>query len=126
ILQSELDNTARVKKAYRTLFGREPLPEELKAGVDYLSAEPLRSYEERKTADDKKKDAKDAKDGKDTKTTKDGKDAKETMGEGMMPGVMSPSGSGSTEDEKKKMLPVPALGRYLKILLSCNECLFVD
>jgi len=48
------------------------------------------------------------------------------MGEGMMAGVMSPSGSGSPDDDKKKMLPVTALGRYLKILLSSNEFLFVD
>jgi hypothetical protein len=123
ILQSEPDNTARVKKAYRTLFGREPLPEELKAGVEYLSAEPLRSYEERKTADDNKK--KDTKDTKDTKGTKDTNEQPK-MGEGMMAGVMSSSGSGSTEEDKKKMLPVTALGRYLKILLSSNEFLFVD
>jgi hypothetical protein len=122
ILQSEPDNAARVKKAYRTLFGREPLREELTAGVDYLSAEPLRSYEERKTADDKKKNAKDTKDTKDTKVTKE----TPKMGEGMMAGVMSPSGSGATDEDKKKMLPVTALGRYLKILLSSNEFLFID
>jgi len=123
ILQSEPDNAARIKKAYRTLFGRDPQPEELTAGLDYLSAEPLRAYEERKAADDKKKDTKDT---KSTKESKAPKDTKEKMGEGMMAGVMSPSGSGSTDDDKKKMLPVTALGRYLKILLSSNEFLFID
>jgi cytochrome c553 len=128
ILQSEPDNAARVKKAYRTLFGREPLSEELAAGLEYLSAEPLRSYEERKAADDKKKDAKDSKDTKDTKEPKEAKDTKEKpkIGEGMMAGVMSPGASGSTEEDKKKMLPVTALGRYVKILLSSNEFLFID
>jgi hypothetical protein len=48
------------------------------------------------------------------------------MGDGIMAGVMSPSGSSSTEEDKKKMLPVTALGRYLKILLSSNEFLFID
>src|SRR4051812_9979653 len=38
ILEPEADNTARIKKAYRTLFGREPKPEELTAGLEYLSA----------------------------------------------------------------------------------------
>ena len=47
-------------------------------------------------------------------------------GFGMMAGVMSPSGSGATDEDKKKMLPVTALGRYLKILLSSNEFLFID
>jgi hypothetical protein len=125
ILLSEPDNAARVKKAYRTLFDREPLPEELTAGVKYLSDEPLLSYEERRLADDKKKDAKKTKDAKDTKESKDTKE-KEKTGEGMMAGVMSPGGSGTTEEDKKKMLPVTALGRYVKILLSSNEFLFID
>jgi hypothetical protein len=48
------------------------------------------------------------------------------MGEGMMAGVMAPAGSATPEDEKKKMLPVTPLGRYLKVLLSSSEFLFVD
>jgi len=122
ILQTEPDNAARVKKAYRTLFGREPLPEELTAGLKYLSAEPLLSYEERKLADDKKKDTKNTKDAKESKDTKE----KPKTGEGMMAGVMSASGSGTTEGDKNKILPVTALGRYVKILLSSNEFLFID
>jgi hypothetical protein len=113
-LESEADNRTRITKAYRTLFGRGPTPEELAAGLDYLSAEPLRAYEERKG-----KESKDAKESKEPK-----KDDKPKMGEGMMAGVTTPGGG--PEDEKKKMLPVTPLGRYLKVLLSSSEFLFID
>ena len=36
VLQPETDNTARIIKAYRTLFGRDPKVEELTAGLEYL------------------------------------------------------------------------------------------
>ena len=44
--------------------------------------------------------------------------------DGMMAGV-SP-GVKTAEDDKKKMLPVTAFGRYVKVLLSSNEFLFVN
>ena len=40
-----------------------------------------------------------------------------------MAGVIGP---GEKEDEKKKLLPVTPLGRYLKVLLSSSEFLFID
>jgi hypothetical protein len=121
LLEPEADNAARITRAYRTLFGRDPKPEELTAGLEYLSAEPLRAYEERrlkalekaKTGDASKEPAKDAK-----------KDEKPQMGEGMMAGVIKPGGG--ADDDKKKLLPVTPLGRYLKVLLSSNEFLFID
>jgi cytochrome c553 len=121
VLEPEADNSARIKKAYRTLFGRDPKAEELTAGLEYLSAEPLRTYEERRQAalEDAKKES----------TKKDNapkKDEPVKMGDGMMAGVMSPGGGGSSEDDKKKLLPVTPLGRYLKVLLSSNEFLFID
>jgi hypothetical protein len=120
-LETEPDNASRVKQAYRTLFAREPKPEELTAGLDYLAAEPLRTYEERKAADEKKqKEAKDVKDP--SKAPK--KDEKPAVGEGMMAGVTKPGGG--TDDEKTKMLPVTSLGRYLKVLMSSSEFLFVE
>jgi hypothetical protein len=118
LLAGEPDNAARVKKAYRTIFERDPLPDELAAGLAYLSAEPLRSYEERKDA----KDTKDAKASTDPKSTKDAKEPK--VSDGMMAGVTSTGAS--SDDDKKPMLPVTALGRYLKVLLSSNEFLFID
>jgi hypothetical protein len=45
------------------------------------------------------------------------------MGEGMMAGVTAPSASGK---EPKKLLPVTPFGRYLKVLLSSSEFLFVE
>jgi cytochrome c553 len=120
-LEPEADNTARVKKAYRTLFGRDPKTEELTAALDFLSAEPLRAYEERKL-----KAARDAKEAKDSKAKPKPlkKDEKPNMGDGMMAGVTG--ALGAPEEDKKKMLPVTSLGRYLKVLMSSNEFLFVD
>jgi hypothetical protein len=45
------------------------------------------------------------------------------MGEGMMAGVTGPP---ADPKDKKEMLPVTPLGRYLKVLLSSSEFLFVD
>ena len=42
------------------------------------------------------------------------------MMSGAKPGAAPPA------DEKKKMLPVSTFGRYVKILLSSNEFLFVS
>jgi len=124
-VEGEKDNAARVTKAYQILFGREPKPDELSAGLDFLSAEPLRAYQERREADDKKK-AEEAKTGGDKKPeAPKKKDEKSEMGEGMMAGVMKP-GAGGPEDDKKKMLPVTPLGRYVKVLMSSSEFLFVD
>jgi hypothetical protein len=122
ILEPEADNASRIKKAYRTLFGRQPKAEELTAGLEYLSGEPLRAYEERRKAEDEKKE-KEKKDGK--KPAEPKKDDKPKIGEGMMAGVTGPAGAAAEED-KKKMLPVTPLGRYLKVLLSSSEFLFVD
>ena len=125
-LAPEADNSARIVKAYRTLFGREPKPDELAAGLDYLSAEPVRAYEERKSKESKEsKGAKESKDPtKDSKDAAKKKDDKEMMGAGMMAGV----GGTDAADAKarKEMLPVTPLGRYLKVLLSSSEFLFVD
>jgi hypothetical protein len=43
--------------------------------------------------------------------------------DGMMAGVMGPS---DKKVEEKKLLPVTAFGRYMKVLLSSNEFLFVQ
>ena len=47
---AEPDNRARIRKAYLWAYGREPNEEEIKLGIDYLHAEPLREYEENKKA----------------------------------------------------------------------------
>jgi hypothetical protein len=42
--------------------------------------------------------------------------------DGMMAGVVP----GAKKDEAKKLLPVTAWGRYVKVLLSSSEFLFVN
>ena len=45
------------------------------------------------------------------------------MPDGMMAGVTPGAGK---KDEKLKLLPITAFGRYMKVLLSSNEFLFID
>ena len=119
-----------MRKAYHLIFGRDPSDVEVRAGLDYLRAEPMREYEEKKNA----KAAKDAKDSKDTKDVAikksdesdkpDAEDAEaEPKSDGMMAGVVPGAGK---SDGKKKLLPVTPWGRYLKVLLSSSEFLFVS
>src|SRR5580698_806551 len=45
---TEPDNRARIRKVYMLAYGRDPSEEEIKLGLDYLHAEPMREYEEEK------------------------------------------------------------------------------
>jgi hypothetical protein len=137
----EPDDEARIQKVYRRLFGRAATAGEVKAGLDFLAAEAFRQHEDRRAA--QKKDAEAAavaaKDGAsvamkapsppaaaDNPDAGAGEADSETPppGDGMMAGVTP--GVKTAEDEKKKMLPVTTFGRYVKILLSSNEFLFVS
>jgi hypothetical protein len=135
-LAGEPDNRARIQKAYRLIFGRAPNDEEIKAGLAFIASAPLKEYEERKAAAAKK--AADEKAGaKDPSTAlgagdakkdlpaigEDGKPEKPEGADGMMAGVIP--GAAKPEDQKK-LLPVTPWGRYVKILLSSNEFLFVN
>jgi len=129
-LEAETDSTARIQKAYGLIFGRPASQKEIDAGLSFLRSEPLKAYEERRA-----KDTKETKETKDTKeSTKDTKEdspmktesddaGAEQKADGMMAGVVP--GAGKPE-EKKKLLPVTPWGRYLKVLLSSNEFLFVS
>ena len=44
----------RIEKAYRLIFGRKPTPAELTAGLEFLTTEPMRQYEEKKAEEAKK------------------------------------------------------------------------
>jgi cytochrome c553 len=121
----ETDDTARIKKTYRLLFGRAPSEAEVKAGLEFLQAEALKQYDDRKAAaktpdpamskaEDKAADKEPAAAGEPPMPQADG------MMAGVSPGVKT------VEDEKKKMLPVSTFGRYIKVLLSSNEFLFVS
>jgi Protein of unknown function (DUF1553) len=54
---AEPDNTARIQKVYRLVYGRAATPEEVKIGLDYLRTEPLKEYEEQKAEKEKKEKA---------------------------------------------------------------------
>jgi hypothetical protein len=128
----EADTTAKIHKAYRLIFGRPAIDAEVRTGIEYLKTEPMKEYEERRAA----KEAKDAKDAKDKKDPKEANAANDkpsdgdkadaplpVAADGMMAGVVPGAGS---KDDEKKLLPVTPWGRYLKILLSSSEFLFVD
>ncbi len=121
----EPDDAARIEKVYRRLFGRAPTADEIKTGRDFLQAEALKQYEERRAkatepGADKDAASKDAP----AETDAASADAQAPPADGMMAGVVP--GAKPPEDEKKKMLPVSTFGRYVKILLSSNEFLFVS
>jgi mono/diheme cytochrome c family protein len=130
LVEGEADNAARIKKAYRVIFGRAASDKEVAAGLAFLSSEPLKAYEERKAT----KDTKGAKDTKDDAKEADAKkkaaaaddeksDAPDKEEVGMMAGVVP---GAAKKDDDKKLLPPTTLGRYMKILLSSNEFLFVE
>ena len=126
----EPDDAARIEKVYRKLFGRAPTPDEVKAGRAFLQAEALKQHEDRARA--AKEAEKKNGDGKaipaepaapDTKDAERGGDMEPTA-DGMMAGVKP--GAKPSDDEAQKMLPVSTFGRYVKILLSSNEFIFVS
>jgi hypothetical protein len=132
-IQSEPNQTARIQKAYRLVFGRPAAPEEIRLGLDYLLSEPLKEYEERKKEEedrDKKKAEKKEMADKNVETPagaqggqSDMPDASGMDPNGMMAGVVPGS---VKSDEKKPLLPVTPWGRYVKILLSSTEFIFIN
>jgi hypothetical protein len=120
-VREEPDNRSRVTKAYRMIFGRAPSEAELVAALEYLSAEPLRAYEERREAAAKEKAEATAKEKAGAAAVKP-PPPREPM-QGMMAGVTPGS---APADPAKKPLPVTPLGRYIKVLLSSSEFLFVE
>jgi hypothetical protein len=155
-LADESDDNVRIEHAYRRIFGRAPTADELKAGRDFLQNEAFKQYEDRKAEAKKTAEAAKAaapalpapaKAGASSMTTAaktaaappapaaaavtaaaEERDAaggdEPPPADGMMAGV-TPDAK-APEDQKSKMLPVTAFGRYLKILLSSNEFLFVS
>ena len=45
---TEPDNRSRIRKAYLLVYGRDPSEQEIKLGIEYLHAEPMREFEENK------------------------------------------------------------------------------
>jgi hypothetical protein len=127
-LATEADSTAKIQRAYRIIFGRAATGAEVSAGLTYIRTEPLKEYEERKAAAAARKDDKNKTDAKPDEDAADDDKAKKAddsppAADGMMAGVLA--GAAKKEDQQK-LLPVTAWGRYLKVLLSSNEFLFVN
>jgi hypothetical protein len=119
----EPDDGARIEKVYRLLFGRAPAAEESRAGRAFLQAEALKQYEDRQSRTESAAMSKESADEATPAKTETAEPAP-PQADGMMAGV-SP-GVKAADDEKKKMLPVTTFGRYVKVLLSSNEFLFVN
>ena len=123
---AEPTDEARIQKAYRLIFGRAATPAEVAAGREFLANEPMRQYEDKKAEADKAKmDAakKDEAAKKDDGATKDDAPAAAPPADGMMAGVKPGAG---VEGDASKKLPVTTFGRYLKLLLSSNEFIFIS
>src|SRR5579872_4549837 len=114
---AEPDDAGRIQKAYRLIYGRAATDDEIKAGIEYLRAEPMKEYEERKDAAKNKKG-----DDKPEPSTPEAEE--EAAPSGMKAGVIP--GARGKSDPKKPQLPVTAWGRYAKVLLSSSEFLFVN
>ena len=152
----EADNRARIRKVYLLAYGREPSPEEVKLGIDYLHAEPMREYEENKnkppegggrggrggpggatpaataTAAAAKPDAPEGGAGDGAEAAADAP-APMPMGMGMMGGMGAfPGGAGMGGRRGPGAPPVEvkyeptAWGRYIKVLLSASEFVFIN
>lgn len=121
----ETDDAARIAKVYRLVFGRAPSAQELEAGRTFLAGEALKQYEERRAAAAAKPDAATSDAASDAPPSADGpREGEPPPSAGMMAGVSA--GKDAAPDEKKKMVPVTAFGRYVKVLLSSNEFVFVS
>ena len=95
-------------------------------GFEYLRNEPLKEYEERKKAEEEKEKKK-----AENKEMKDAPPAPPAPGMdppapdpgGMMSGVVP---GAAKSDAKKPLLPITHWGRYIKVLLSSSEFMFIN
>ena len=120
---------ARIEKAYRLVFGRTPTAEEVEAGREFLKTEPMKQYEERKAEAAKAKtkalaEAAAGTSGPAATAPEEPADPAPTPEMGMMAGVVP--GKGGEAKGAQPRLPITIFGRYLKVLLSSNEFLFVS
>jgi len=134
-IETEPTLEARIQKAYRIVFGRAATPEELRLGIEYLRNEPLKEYEERKKAEEEKEKKKAE---KKEMADKQGAapaapEAPSVIAEKSDPPAMEPGGmmagvvpGAAKSDEKKPLLPVTHWGRYVKILISSTEFIFIN
>jgi hypothetical protein len=149
-VSTEPDNRSRIKKVYLLAYGRDPSEAEIKVGLDYLHAEPLREYEENKNKPPEGGGGRGGRGGRgsgagpatDTAAAKPdaegggaaGGNAADAgganpaamgMGMGMMGGMGGRGGRGGRAAPEVKYDPT-AWGRYAKVLLSSSEFLFIN
>jgi cytochrome c553 len=121
LVSEEGDPAERIRKIYRLLFARAPSEAELRAGLDFVTTEPMRAYEERRAAA-KEKAPETAEEGMDG-----GKDnpelALEDLGPPPADAMMAGVSPNAARAPKEKPVPVTHWGRYVKILLSSVEFL---
>ncbi len=151
-VSTEPDNRSRIKKIYLLAYGRDPSEAEIKLGIDYLHAEPMREFEENKnkppeggggrggrggrgggpgsgTAAAAKPDTEGGAGGENPAAAGNAADAGGAqpvgMGMGMMAGMGGRGGRGRGGAPEVKYEPT-AWGRYAKVLLSSSEFLFIN
>jgi len=132
----EPDNRARIRKVYLLAYGRDPSEQEIKLGLDYLHAEPMREYEEEKNKPAEDGGGRGGRGGGAAFTgaakpepTEGGADAAPAppapeMGMGMFGGMGGRGGRGPATPEVK--YTPTAWGRYIKVLLSSSEFVFIN
>jgi hypothetical protein len=129
----EPDNRSRVRKVYMLCYGREPSEEEIKLGLDYLHAEPLREYEEEKSKPEEDGGSRGGKpaftgaakpEAPAADVTAEPAPAAPEMGMGMFGGMGGRGGRGGAAPEVK--YEPTAWGRYIKVLLSSSEFVFIN
>jgi hypothetical protein len=120
----EPDNRSRIRKAYQLIYGRDPSEVEIKAGIDYLKAEPMREYEENKANPPANPSAPPP-----PQPTVESEGGAGAMGMGMMGGMgMGPGGRrgpGPAAPPPPKY-EATAWGRYIKVLFNSSEFLFIN
>ncbi len=130
-VMGEPTEEARIQKAYRLVFGRTATPAELEAGREFLATEPMKQYEERRAEAEKAKALAAAGGGKTgtapPEAPTSGPQEEAPAGPpGAEPGMMAGvTASKVPAAEPATRLPVTVFGRYLKVLLSSNEFLFI-
>jgi mono/diheme cytochrome c family protein len=148
---TEPDNRSRIRKVYLLAYGRDPSEEEIRLGLDYLHAEPMREYEENKNKPPDGGGGRGGRGGRGSamppteaakpETEAAGGDAAAGgannaadggaqpaamgMGMGMMGGMAGRGGRGRGGAPEVKYEPT-AWGRYAKVLLSSSEFLFIN
>ena len=126
----EPDNRSRIKKVYTLAYGRDPSEEEIKLGLDYLHAEPLREYEEEKSKPEESGGGRGGKPAFTGAAKPEPPAAAVTaepapeMGMGMFGGMGGRGGRGAAVPEVK--YEPTAWGRYIKVLLSSSEFVFIN